>query len=306
MIGYFGKLPGNADFISYRATSEDLQAFDECLQVGIRRLMEEERWEMHFDGIPRCSFLFRASPQRWLVGEMASSRDASGRRYPLMTFQRLPYQVQGDAFQAPWTLCEVNARCAGEIMQDAIYGHGQPTRFADALQALRPLNDGDLNLHQRLHARLLQELRLCDISEAMSKGYPEFIASAVLQRMTGLRQLCERAPMPPVVLPLPAEQALMRPMADIWTHWLTLIAPAPMSLLLLVHDFMRPRLLAFSQGNTSRVHRLLAGLAPRQERFDVLEPFDRFEPSLVQTALPDPGQSIGSCMARYAGYDDRT
>lgn len=306
MIGYFGKLPGNADFISYRATSEDLQAFDDCLQVGMRRLMEEEQWEAHFDAIPRCSFLFRASPQHWLAGEMASSRDASGRRYPLMIFQRLPAQLQGTLFQAPWTLCEVMARSAGEIMQDAVYGHGQVARFADAVKALRSLNDGDFSLHQRLHERLLQELRLCDISEAMSKGYPEFIANGVLQRMTGLRQLCTRMPMPPVVLPLPAEQALMRPMADIWTHWLTLIAPAPLSLFLLVHDFMRPKLLAFSSHDQARVHRLLAGLTARQERFDVLEPFERFEPSLVQTVLPDSKQSIGNCMARYAGYDDRT
>ena len=220
-----------------------------------------------------------------------------------MLFQRLLTRVQGATFHAPWTLCEVMSRCAVNILQDAIYGHGQIDRFAQEVQALRPLNESDQCLHQRLHDRLLQELRLCDISEAMSKGYPEFIANGVLHRLTGLRQLGERMQMPPVVLPLPAEQALMRPMADIWTHWLTLISPMPLSLVVLVHDFMRPKLLVFSSPTTSRLYRVLAGLATSHERFDVLEPFERFDLSLVQETLPEPEQSIGNCMARYAGYD---
>ena len=305
MIGYFGKLPGNADFISYHAASDDLQAFDECLQVGMRRLMEDDQWEAHFDSAPRCSFLFRASPQRWLVGEVASSRDASGRRYPLMAFQRLPALLNNEAFHAPWTVCEVAARHMAEHISHAVEGRVSAEHFADAMQPLRALDSSDVQLHQRLYHRQLNELTLSDISNAMSKGYPEFIMNAVLQRMTGLQQLCDRRSMPPVVLPLPSEQALKRPMADIWTHWLTRIAPVPLTLYLLVHDAMRPKLLAFSQMNASRMYRVLAGRAAHQERFDVLEPFDRFDPSLVQTIPPDPAQSIGTCMAHYAGYDDR-
>lgn len=306
MVGYFGKLPGSADFVSSRATSEDLQAFDECLQGAMLRLTEEAEWEAVFDAMPRCSFLFRASAQHWLAGEFASSRDASGRRYPLMIFQRLPVQVNGQPFYAPWTLCEVQARQANEVLIEAVHGNGKADVFADGVQALRPLIDSDMVLHQKLYARVQDDIRLCDISDAMSGGYPEFIANAVLHRMTGLKQVCTRHGMPPTILPLPAEQALMRPMADIWMRWLSLIAPAPPALVLLVHDFMRPKLLAFSRRETSRLYRVLGKLSTRQEHFDVLEPFEHFDPALAQTDLPNPEQSIGSCMARYTGHDDRS
>lgn len=305
MIGYFGKLPGSADFVSCRASSEDLRAFDECLQGAMLHLTEETQWEALFDEVPRCSFLFRASTQHWLTGDLASSRDASGRRYPLMIFQRLPVDIDGQPFHAPWTLCEIQARQAKDVLIEGIHGSGKAHTFVDGVQALRPLIDSDMVLHQRLHARVLDDTRLCDISDAMSRSYPEFIANAVLHRMTGLKRICERHSMPPVVLPLPFEKALMRPMADIWMRWLGLISSHPPALVLLVHDVMRPKLVAFSQGETSQLYRVLAKLSTRQEYFDVLEPFEHFDPALAQTDLPNPEQSIGSCMARYTGHDDR-
>ena len=303
MIGYFGKLPGNADFISYRASSEDVQVFDECLQAAMRRLMESERWEEHFDAMPSCSFLFRASAQHWLVGELASANDASGRRYPLMVFQRVQAWVGEQPFYAPWTACEVVARQMSEPMQEAIHRHHDATLFELRIKALRAADESDLRLHQRLHDRVLDQWRLSGVSDAISRGYPEFIANAVMHRMIGLRQRCERGPLPPVVLPLPAEQALLRPMADIWSHWLTLIAQAPPTLMLLVHDALRPKLLAFSSGDTARMYRVLAGVEARSARYDVLEPFERFDPALAQLPLPDPQCSIRDCMAHYTARD---
>lgn len=306
MIGYFGKLPGSADFISHHAASEDVQAFDECLQSAMRGLMEMPRWEAAFDRLPYCSFLFRASAQHWLAGELISARDASRRRYPMMVFQRLPMHCGNERFSAPWTVGEVQAKQLGDALDEAVCTQMTAQAFAARMDAVRPLAPADLLLHQRLHERVLEDTSLQDISEAISAGYPEFILNAVLHRLTGLSQLCERMPMPPVRLPLPADSALMRPLADIWLHWLARALPDAPRLAVLVHDDRRPSLLVFSGDDGVQLYRLLAGSDAAPACFDVLAPFERFDPARAQTELPDPSQSIGSCMLRYTGRDVRT
>ncbi|MGS0468016.1 type VI secretion system-associated protein TagF [Cobetia marina] len=59
-------------------------------QRALNRMAErDEDWQARFDALPLCFFHYRASSGAWLMGAMSPSQDASGRRYPLLVFQRL-------------------------------------------------------------------------------------------------------------------------------------------------------------------------------------------------------------------------
>ena len=248
MIGYFGKVPGSADFVAHNAAYKDVRELDGWLQSALAWMAEcDADWQTHFDALPTCFFHFRASNGYWLLGGMQSSCDASGRRYPLLIFQRLSVAPGVEGSIGAHTLSETFAGQLRDLLQRTVHGDASVHDLHHAIEALRGLGEADLKLHQRLLLRFLDDVRYVDVSQALAPGFPEFIASAFALRMQGLRQRLQRGEALPAVMPLPAERALKRPAADLWLYWLEHAGRVHAKVSLLADDFRRPQRWRFAR-----------------------------------------------------------
>ena len=303
MIGYFGKLPGSADFVAHNAAYKDVRELDEWLQQALSRLAEcEQDWTAHVDALPVCFFHFRASNGYWLLGGMLASSDASGRRYPLLVFQRLGIAPSAEGSVGVHTLSETFCGQLRELLQRAVHGSADITELQRAVDDLRGLGEADLKLHQRLLSRYLDDVRYADLSRALAPGFPEFVGTAVALRMQDLRERLKRGETVQAVMPLPAERALKRPTADLWLYWLERASRARAKASLLVDDFMRPQLWRFASAEPDAL-RLVAGLAPATDRFDVLEAFDHFDPRWALATPPAATLDMGTYITRFPGEE---
>ncbi len=83
---YFGKVPSRGDFVRSHHAPALIQAIDRWISRCLEAMSEDTRWTIVYD---------RARPMRFaqlgsnsaagMVGYLMPSRDASGRRYPLLT-----------------------------------------------------------------------------------------------------------------------------------------------------------------------------------------------------------------------------
>jgi type VI secretion system protein ImpM len=91
-LGCFGKLPIHSDFIRFRASGEEVRAFDQWLQEGITAAQFRlgKRWEADFAQADPWHFVFQAEGgDHFLVGTLVPSRDQAGRSYPFFFFLRI-------------------------------------------------------------------------------------------------------------------------------------------------------------------------------------------------------------------------
>jgi type VI secretion system ImpM family protein len=87
--GCFGKTPFAADFIAINAGAPQAVAFQKWLLEGaaLAKTRLQGDWRARFDRAPRYRYVFwRGRPDTLLVGSIGSSRDQSGRRFPLTVF----------------------------------------------------------------------------------------------------------------------------------------------------------------------------------------------------------------------------
>jgi type VI secretion system ImpM family protein len=81
----FGKLPSQADFVRFNASSREVLAFDQWVQHGLHALRTQRGivWEREFDDTPGYHFIFSSeNTERIIIGVMKASADRSKRRYP--------------------------------------------------------------------------------------------------------------------------------------------------------------------------------------------------------------------------------
>lgn len=270
MIGFFGKLPGSADFIAHHAGHKDIRELDGWWQRALNRMAErDEDWQARFDAMPLCFFHYRASGGAWLMGAMSPSQDASGRRYPLLVFQRLAVSPVVEGSVGVHTLGETFAGQVRELLRDVMHcadPQQAQERLLTGIEALRPLDDSDLKLHRRLFARFLEDVRYGDLTRALASGFPDVSASRLTRDMQALRRqsttsAARHGQRGHVALPLPPERALKRPAADLWLHWLEHDNGAPGHISVIVDDFMRPTLVRFTRDDQEAL-RILAESAP--------------------------------------------
>lgn len=304
MIGYFGKVPGNADFVACNAAYKDVRELDTWLQQALARMAEcDSDWQDQFDALPTCFFHFRASNGYWLLGGLHSSRDASGRRYPLLIFQRLSVARQVDGSVGVHTLSETFAGQLRGLLQRTVHGETSVEELHQCVDELRELGDADLKLHQRLLQRFLEDVRFSDLIKALEPSFPECIANAFALRMQGLRRALQEGARWQAVLPLPAEQALKRPAADLWLHWLEYQSPQRAKASVLTDDFMRPCLWRFASAD-HEAFRLIAGVASRGARIDVLEAFEAFDPRWAGVTPPSVELDMGTYITRFPDQEN--
>lgn len=99
----FGKLPHRADFVRFNAEHPAARELDGVLQQALVQGGEHPDWAQRYDGAPRTDFYYTASDRRWvLLGGWQVSRDASGRRFPLVAGVLRPAESAGlDAHLVP-------------------------------------------------------------------------------------------------------------------------------------------------------------------------------------------------------------
>lgn len=82
---YFGKLPSRGDFVRSAAGSALIHSIDQWMSQTMELLAEEVRWKIVYDAAAPVHFaILGAQSNVGLVGHMATSQDASGRRFPFV------------------------------------------------------------------------------------------------------------------------------------------------------------------------------------------------------------------------------
>ncbi|MGZ3184086.1 MAG: type VI secretion system-associated protein TagF [Telluria sp.] len=84
-IGYFGKLPGHADFVRSAHEARLLAGLDEWISAVMAALPDDPRWKTHYDALAPLHFAFAGPRHRHAVaGHLVRSKDQSGRRFPFV------------------------------------------------------------------------------------------------------------------------------------------------------------------------------------------------------------------------------
>jgi type VI secretion system protein ImpM len=87
---YFGKVPARGDFIRSNHAPALIQAVDRWMSRGIEALATDVRWPIVYDRAPPMRFAqLGARSPLGMAGCLVASRDASGRRFPLLTAARI-------------------------------------------------------------------------------------------------------------------------------------------------------------------------------------------------------------------------
>jgi len=88
-VGFFGKLPVFADYISLNANIPEIQALHDWIQEGLFLCKEQfSAWPNEFYRMPPYAFFWQ-SANRFMVGTLGASEDRSGRNYPFIVFARI-------------------------------------------------------------------------------------------------------------------------------------------------------------------------------------------------------------------------
>lgn len=123
MPALFGKLPSEADFVRHAMAGEAALEFERWVERGIIDVhaRHAEGWHAPFDAAAPFAFATRALHGQVLLGVLAASRDAVGRRYPLVVLESVPNDllrrephlvplVSGEFFDAA---CEIALHARG-------------------------------------------------------------------------------------------------------------------------------------------------------------------------------------------------
>ena len=88
--GYFGKVPSRGDFVRTPGNHQLMMQLDRWAGGAIELLAGNPDWKRLYDDAQPVDFAFLGSRSRVAVcGHLAPSRDASGRRFPLLSAVRI-------------------------------------------------------------------------------------------------------------------------------------------------------------------------------------------------------------------------
>jgi type VI secretion system protein ImpM len=84
-VVYFGKLRCRGDFVRSAAGTALIQSIDQWMSQTMERLAEDSRWKLIYDAAQPVHFAIQSAQSAvGLVGHLAMSQDASGRRFPFV------------------------------------------------------------------------------------------------------------------------------------------------------------------------------------------------------------------------------
>lgn len=117
----FGKLPNRSDFVRINATHPVAHEFDELIQSALDQFRMQENWEERYDTSSLVDICYTSRDKKWIfMGSLQTSRDQSGRRYPLVAGVAFPSQsIAGERRLLP-IACEVFFEGLREQLSNAI------------------------------------------------------------------------------------------------------------------------------------------------------------------------------------------
>ncbi|UUS14048.1 type VI secretion system-associated protein TagF [Stenotrophomonas sp. CD2] len=139
-VSYFGKVPSRGDFVRAADNHQLLGWLDRWAGESLELLSQSPDWKQRYDEAPEIHYAFLGSRSKMvLCGHFLASRDASERRFPLLSALRLdapePLPFIGRSPLAMSNAWSGLARLARQAYQDS-----------DAAQALAQLADARFSI----------------------------------------------------------------------------------------------------------------------------------------------------------------
>ncbi len=215
----FGKLAGFGDFIRPHRHAAVIEHFDLWLQRAHGNLQRRASWAEVYDDSAAVEFVFLAGAER-LAGVLQPSRDAAGRRYPLVAARVERADAgNGEPVLMPMA-CEALSEALTPGLQRALQTSGK-----DQLRDLRRISEQlapDPTLAQQLHRQFVASMPLRDLFELLEHELPgtdcqRFFINLIYLAHFGHR-FGEVTLEQVLKLPLPRDAGQQRPYACFWLN----------------------------------------------------------------------------------------
>lgn len=212
-LSYFGKTPQAADFVVHHQDRESGVAFQNWLIDGMSIARERlgDRWEALYEALPSLRFVYwKGTPDELLVGSLISSKDESGRRFPLTGFWEISYEhVESCRWDLP-------------VRYDGL--------FREVTSRLRPHREADHNLSLKTEVETwpapdslsnpennsIGNLKVGDIDAAFGQPWVERASINLLELSFRVRRWAGWVPDFGLRFPLPPEGPLYLPTLHFW------------------------------------------------------------------------------------------
>lgn len=225
----FGKLAACADFIRPHRHAAVVERFDGWLQRAHRSLQRREEWMPAYDGSAPVEFVFHDQQER-IVGVFHPSRDAAGRRYPLVAARVERREAAGGVEPGEHVLMPM----AGEALSEALLPDLQRAMSQpggkEKLRELRRMGDQlapDQTLARQLHRQFISATPLHALFSLLERERPgtdcqRFFINLIYLAHFG-RQFGGVTLDQVLRLPLPTESGQQRPYACFWLHLISIL-----------------------------------------------------------------------------------
>lgn len=181
----FGKLPSRPDFIRINATHPVATELDELIQNTLEHFRTQEGWEDRYDSAPILDCCYPSRDQKWIfVGSLASSRDQSGRRYPLVAGAAVPAQTLAGERRLLPIACEVFFEGLHEHLTNAIDNSVEALACRQFLESQASIWTGtqDLSLASEIVKRFLDAQHPDTLGAGLASSLPQTLLNIAFYR----------------------------------------------------------------------------------------------------------------------------
>jgi type VI secretion system protein ImpM len=221
-IGYFGKLPARSDFIKAVDNLALASLLDDWLAEVMNVLSADPRWKLSYDAMPPLHFAFVGTrSRRAIAGHLATSSDASQRRYPFLGMSVVDVENPREfPSRSPLVLAPLWE--ALHLLAGAVISADDPEPPLQALAAARVEIDPGAAEHQEGFLDFLDRHTIAGLEAMLASASARRIILAIgllLQpvRRSGAERLDKSLALP---LPHASRQRYL-----VAAFWLDLIAP---------------------------------------------------------------------------------